>query len=299
NCPWKSAAQYIWLPLETELFTWIFNTDTHTFLVPGTQDSVAKTILLMCQSQSHGSGGAVSAIGLRITNMTYGWTTVASAPATGTTVIVGLMKRDRAMIVTVPFSSHITSLLPLQNLAMMTSLEFMWDLDTSLDVLPWIRSEDVEKVKLKRWKVFKDLMSMINKSTFQSLQKLVLVIVHQRDGWRWFPDEIMAASQTKPLKFMLLDPPDRIAKEFGGQLQKFELTLPYDRAADLESKMVDKMDRTQVIMSHPGLAMIRKFWRSIPKQLPIHEGLGFSGELGCWIIHGHCLSPGIRTCTLS
>ncbi|OBT51564.1 hypothetical protein VE04_08388, partial [Pseudogymnoascus sp. 24MN13] len=120
------------------------------------------------------------------------------------------------------------------NLAMMTSLEFMWDLDTSPDVQPWIRSEDVEKVKLKRWKVFKDLMSMINKSTFQSLQKLVLVIVHHRDGLRWFPDEIMAASQTKPPQFILLDPPDRIAREFGGQLQKFELTLPYDRAADLE-----------------------------------------------------------------
>ncbi|KFY74265.1 hypothetical protein V499_05699 [Pseudogymnoascus sp. VKM F-103] len=259
---------------------------------------MAKTIFLMCQFQSHGSGGAVSAIGIRITNMTYGWTTVASAPATGTTVIVGLMKRDRAMIVTVPFSSHVLRILPLQNLAMMTSLEFMWDLDTSPDVIPWVRSEDVDKVKLKRWKVFKDLMSMINKSTFQSLQKLVLVIVDNRDGRRWFPDEIMAASQTKPPQFILLDPPDRIAREFGGQLQKFELTLPYDRAADLESKLVDKMDKTQVIMRHPGLAMIRKFWRSIPKQLPIHEELGFSGELGYWIIHGHCLSPGIWTCSL-
>ncbi|OBT87794.1 hypothetical protein VE02_03084 [Pseudogymnoascus sp. 03VT05] len=176
----------------------------------------------------------------------------------------------------------------------MTSLEFKWDLDTSPDVLPWIHS-DIEKSKLKRWKIFKNLMSMINKSTFQSLQKLVLVIVHNTDGRNWLPDEIIPASQTKPPQFILLDPADRIAKEFGGQLQKFELTLPLDRAEDIQNKMVDK---TRVIMSNPGLATIRKFWRSIPKQLPIHERLDFSGELGYWIVHGHCLAPGIRTCGL-
>ncbi|OBT44454.1 hypothetical protein VE00_05925 [Pseudogymnoascus sp. WSF 3629] len=177
---------------------------------------------------------------------------------------------------------------------MITSLEFMWDIDTSLDVLPWIRSEHIEKVKLKRSKTFKNLTSMINKSTFQSLQKLVVVIVDYGDGRRWFPEEITAASQTKPPQFIFLDPTDQIAKEFGGQLQKFELTLPMDRVADIESKMGD----IQVIIGGRGLAVVRKFWRSLPKQLSIHEGVGFSRELGYWIIHGHGLKLRIHTCSL-
>lgn len=196
-----------------------------------------------------------------------------------------LYSTNTIFIHSVPLNSYISSLLPLQNLARMTSLEFMWDINTFPDVLPWIRSEDREKVKLKRWKAYKNLMSMINKSTFQSLQKLVVVIVDYGDGGGWVPEEITKVSQTKPPQVIFLDPTDQLVEEFNGQLQKFELTLPIDRAKDLESKMGD----FQVIEGGIGVARFRKFWRSLPERLPIHEGLGLSGEVGYWIIHGHPL----------
>lgn len=196
-----------------------------------------------------------------------------------------LSSTNTIFIHSVPLSSYISSLLPLQNLARMTSLEFMWDIDTSLVVLPWIHSKDREKVKLKRWKAYKNLMSLINKLTFPSLEKLVVVIVDYGGGSGWVPEEITKVSQTKPPQVIFLDPTDQLVKEFDGQLQKFELTLPIDRAKDLESNMGD----LQVIEGGIGVTRFRKFWRSLPKQLLIHDGLGFSRELGYWIIHGHCL----------
>lgn len=196
-----------------------------------------------------------------------------------------LYSTNTLFIHSLPLTSYISSVLPLHSLSRMTSLEFMWDIDTSLDVLPWISSEDREIVKLKRWKTYKNLMSLINKSTFQSLQKLVIVIIDYHDGKWWVPDEITHVSQTRPPQVILLDPTDQLIKEFGGQLQKFELTLPLNRATDLESKMGD----LQIVDSGTGFARVRKFWRSLPERLPTHEGRGLSGELGYWIIHGHGL----------
>ncbi|KFY42611.1 hypothetical protein V495_04429 [Pseudogymnoascus sp. VKM F-4514 (FW-929)] len=158
----------------------------------------------------------------------------------------------------------------------MTSLEFLWDINSAHDVLPWIHSHDRDKVKQKRWQAYKNLMSLINKSTFQSLQKLVIVIVDHGDGSDWVPEEITEVSQTKLPQVIFLDPTDQLMEEFAGQLQKFELTLPIDMADYFESKMGD----IQVIEGGIGIARFRKFWRSIPGRLLIDGRLDFSRELG-------------------
>jgi hypothetical protein len=196
-----------------------------------------------------------------------------------------LYSTNTIFIHSVPLSSYIPSLLPLQNLARMTSLEFLWDINSAHDVLPWIHSHDRDKVKQKRWQAYKNLMSLINKSTFQSLQKLVIVIVDRGDGSDWVPEEITEVSQTKLPQVIFLDPTDQLMEEFAGQLQKFELTLPIDMADYLESKMGD----IQVIEGGIGMARFRKFWRSIPGRLLIDGRLDFSRELGYWIIRGHQL----------
>lgn len=128
-------------------------------------------------------------------------------------------------------------------------------------------------------------MSMINKSTFQSLRKLVIVMADYGDGDAWLPEEITNVSQTKPPRVVLLNPTDRIAREFDVQLRKFELTLPIDRATDLQGKMED----VRVVVGGLGIASFRKFWRPLPARLSIHEGPSFSRQLGYWIIHGHSL----------
>lgn len=90
-------------------------------------------------------------------------------------------------------------------------------------------------------------------------------------------------SRTKPPQVILLDPTDQLIKEFDGQLQKFELTLPLNRATDLESKMGD----LQIVYVDIGFTRVQKFWRPLPEELPTYEGLGLSRELGYWIVHGH------------
>lgn len=113
--------------------------------------------------------------------------------------ILGILYSTNTLFIhSVQLTSYISSVLPLHSLSRMTSLEFMWDIDTFLDVLPWISSEDREMVKLKHWKTYKNLMSLINKSTFQSLQKLVIVIIDYHDGKWWVSDEITDVSQTRP-----------------------------------------------------------------------------------------------------
>ncbi|KFY45961.1 hypothetical protein V494_00692 [Pseudogymnoascus sp. VKM F-4513 (FW-928)] len=193
-----------------------------------------------------------------------------------TEILPILYSTNTIFIQSVLLSSYISSVLPLQSLALVTSLEFTWDINTSADVLPWIYSEDREKVKLKRWKTYENLMSMINKSTFQNLRKLVIVMVDHDDGHAWLPEEITNVSQTKPPRVVFLNPTDRIAREFDGQLRKFELTLPINRATDLQGKMKD----VRVVVGGLGIASFRKFWRPLPACLPIHEGPSSSGKLG-------------------
>jgi len=126
------------------------------------------------------------------------------------------------------------------------------------------------------------MMSLINTSTFPSLQKLVIVINDFGDGRGWLPKEITYVSPTKPSHVVLLEPTDQLVKEFDGRLREFEITLPLDMAVDLESKL----GNVQVINGGEGFARFWEFWRPLPERLQTHKGLSVSEEIGYWIFRG-------------
>ncbi|KFY07209.1 hypothetical protein V492_07352 [Pseudogymnoascus sp. VKM F-4246] len=121
-------------------------------------------------------------------------------------------------------------------------------------------------------------MPLVNKSTFPRLQKLAIAAVGDNYNDGWIPSEIAAGSPTLPSQvIILLDPTDQIARDFDGQLRKFEITLPYHWANELEDKMGRNI-KVAIILGGP--AFCHKFWRTVP------EGLDGRGELGYWILGG-------------
>jgi len=114
---------------------------------------------------------------------------------------------------------NIPALIPREHLVNITSLEFIWNVACS----PWEYSYEAER--LRHWTTYQELMSTITTSIYPSLKNLFIVVENISDYVLPNPPgPLIRASTNEALAATLLEQPNRIFKDYNGQLRKLVVT---------------------------------------------------------------------------
>lgn len=168
-------------------------------------------------------------------------------------------------IQSVLLTRHISRVLVPRSLAFITSFEFKWD------ILPGPNLELSMKIYNSRgWSIYTNLMSLINPSSFPMLQKLMIIV-----------DDL--GLESKSLPHPLLEPSDRIARDFDGKLERFYLQLP----PSFFKLFQDKLEDIKVENGGEGVFSYEKFWRAAPESAQHAQKLKVTNnEVGYWLFKG-------------
>lgn len=166
-----------------------------------------------------------------------------------------------------------TALLPRQHLAHITSLEFIWDIGR------WKGDCLYEIEHFRRWKTYRELMLAITTSTYPSLKKLFIVVHNLSDYIPSIPPgNLMRASTDENLAVTLLGSPDRIAKEYGSQLQKFIVTY----VSHMFHRLATTVDHLGIEDADSEMDEDGRFFR----HLPTDEETEVSNKVAGYWVHG-------------
>lgn len=174
------------------------------------------------------------------------------------------------------FIKSTSTLLPRECLVNITSLEFIWDIER------WPGNYSNEAERLHRWETYQKLMSSVGTSTYPNLKKLFIIVQNLTDYVPSNPPgRLVRASTNETLAATLLNQPNRIVKDYNGQLQKFIVTY--------ESHLFRRLAET---VEHLGLQDVNsedgedgRFFAVLPDEEVGNESMVIKKGLGYWV-HG-------------